>query len=76
MESVVGLPLIYLRHNAILVVVKKLTKRVHFISVRDTYDVIYVARVFINEIVRLHGVPKKIISDIDLNFTSIFWISM
>ena len=45
------------------VVVDKLTKSSHFIPVRDTYDVTDVARLFINEIVCLHGVPKKIISD-------------
>ena len=63
MDFVVGFPLTSLRHNAILVVVDKLTKSAHFIPVRDTYDVTNVARVFINEIVHLHGVQKKIISD-------------
>ena len=43
---------------------------------RDTYDVADVARVFINEIIRLHGVPKRIISDRDPKFTSRFWTSM
>ena len=76
MEFVVGFPLTSSRHNAILVVVDKLTKSAHFIPVRDTYDVTDVARVFINEIVRLHGVPKKIISDRDPKFTSRFWTSM
>ena len=76
MDFVVGLPLTSSRHNAILVVVDKLTKSAHFIPVRDTYDVTDVARVFINEIVRLHGVPKKIISDRDPKFTSRFWTSM
>ena len=76
MEFVVGLSLTSSRHNAILMVVDKLTKSAHCIPVRDTYDVTDVARVFINEIVCLHGVPKKILSDRDPKFTSIFWISM
>ena len=46
------------------------------ISVRDTYDVTYVARVFISEVIRLHGIPKKIISDRDTRFTSRFWTSL
>ena len=62
--------------TTILVAVDKLTKISHFIPVRDTYDVKDVARVFINEIVCLHGVPKKIISDQDPKFTSRFWTSM
>ena len=76
MDFVVGLPLTSSRHNAILVVVDKLTKSAHFIPVRDTYDVTDVERVFINRIVFLHGILKKIISDQDAKFSSRIWISM
>jgi hypothetical protein len=51
MDFVVGLPLTSHRHNAILVIVDKLTKSAHFILVRDTYDVADVARVFVNEVI-------------------------
>ena len=71
-----GLPLTSHRHNAILVIVDKLTKRAHFILVRDTYDVTDVARVFVSEVIHLHGIPKKIISDRDSRFTSRFWTSL
>jgi transposase InsO family protein len=53
-----------------------LTKSAHFIPVRDTYDDIDVARVFISEVIYLHGLPKKIISDRDSRFTSRFWTSL
>jgi hypothetical protein len=43
MDFVVGLPLTSHRHNAILAIVDKLTKSVHFIPVTDTYDVTDVA---------------------------------
>ena len=76
MEFIVAFLLTSSRHNVVLVVVEKMTKSDHFIPVRDSYDVMDVARVFINEIVRLHGVPKKIISDRDPKFTSRFWTSM
>jgi hypothetical protein len=76
MDFIVGLPLTSLRHNAILVIVDKLTKSAHFIPVRDTYDVTDVAHVFISEVIRLHGLPKKIISDRDSRFTSRFWTSL
>ena len=59
MDFVVGLPLTPQRHNAILVVIDKLTKSPHFLLVRDTHDVHDVARVFINEIIIFRGVPKK-----------------
>ena len=76
MDFILVFPLTSLRHNAILVVVDKLSKISHFIPFRETYDVTYVARVFIYEIVRLHGFLKKIISERDHMFTSIFWTSM
>lgn len=76
MDFITGLPLTSQRHSAILVVVDKLMKSTHFIPVRDTYEVANLARVFINEIIRFHEVPKKIISDRDSRFTSRFWIFM
>jgi hypothetical protein len=76
MDFVVGLPLTSHQHNAILVIVDKLTKSAHFIPVRDTYDVTDVARVFLRKVIRLHGIPKKITSDRDSKFTSRFWISL
>jgi len=56
-----------------MVMVDRLRKVAHFISVRTTYSTNEVAQVFIREIVRLHGVPKKIVSDKDQKFTSKFW---
>ena len=76
MDFVVGLPLTSHRHNVILVIVDKLTKSSHFIPVRDTYDVTDVERVFVSEVICLHGIPKKIISDRDSRFTSRFWTSL
>jgi hypothetical protein len=76
MDFVVGLPLTSHRHNAILVIVDKLTKSAHFIPVRDTYDVTNVAHVFVSEVIDLHGIPKNIILDRDSRFTSRFWTSL
>ena len=45
------------------VVVDILTKSAHFIPVHMTYQAPGITRVFISEIVRLHGMPKRIISD-------------
>jgi hypothetical protein len=57
------------------VVVDTLTKSAHFIPVRTMYQAPDIARVFISEIVRLHGVPQKIISDRGSVFTGRFWTS-
>jgi len=57
-----------------MVVVDRLTKEAHFILViKSTYAANDVAHVFIRDVVRLHGVPKTIVSDMDAKFTSRFW---
>ena len=60
------------QHDSIMVVVDRLKKLAHFILVNSTYSVNDVAQVFMREIVRLHGVPKKIVLDRDAKFTSRF----
>lgn len=75
MDFVVELPETTKRHNSILVVVDKLTKSAHFIPIRDTYKASEIAHVFIKEVVRLHGFPKKIILDRASIFTGRLWAS-
>jgi transposase InsO family protein len=50
-----------------------LTKVAHFIPVKTTYTGARLAELYISQIVCLHGVPKKIVSDIGTQFTSQFW---
>ena len=45
----------------------------HFLSCSQTFDASKVAQLFFDEIVRLHGLPKTIVSDRDVRFTSYFW---
>ena len=59
--------------TAILVVVDRFSKMAHFIPINTDIDAIKLAEVFINNIVRLHGIPKSIISDRDPRFVSAFW---
>ena len=56
-----------------MVLLDKLSKSAHFIPMKSTYKVFNVAEIFLKEIFRLHGVPKMVISDRDVKFTSNFW---
>ncbi|KAI0488175.1 hypothetical protein KFK09_028002 [Dendrobium nobile] len=60
-------------HDAIWVIVDRLTKSAHFLPIRQTDPVDRLAQLYVKEIVRLHGVPKVIVSDRDGQFTSILW---
>jgi transposase InsO family protein len=62
--------------NALLVVVDKLSKYAHFIPLRHPFTAASVARLFMDHIYRLHGMPLVIISDRDRIFTSAFWKSL
>jgi hypothetical protein len=53
--------------------VDRLTKSAHFLPVKTTYNVAKLTEIYIEEIVRLHGVPSSIISDRNPKFTSHFW---
>jgi hypothetical protein len=62
-------------YDSIWVIVDRLTKVAHFIPVKTTYKVSQLAELYMAQIVSLHGVPKKIILDRGLHFTSRFWKS-
>ncbi|KAE8667867.1 Detected protein of unknown function [Hibiscus syriacus] len=73
MDFVTGLPMTPSKKDSVWVIVDRLTKSAHFIPVRVNYTLDKLARLYISEIVRLHGVPLFIISDRDPRFTSRFW---
>ncbi|XP_058784742.1 uncharacterized protein LOC131659586 [Vicia villosa] len=73
MDFIVGLPRVFGGHDSIWVIVDRLTKSAHFLPVKTTHKVSHLARLFVLEIVRLHGVPSSIVSDRDPKFTSRFW---
>ena len=62
--------------NSILVITCTLTKRSHFIACKEDISAIKLAEIFLKEFVRFHGIPKSIISDRDVKFTSKFWKSL
>ncbi|KAK9912200.1 hypothetical protein M0R45_036072 [Rubus argutus] len=67
MDFVFKLPRTRNGHNGIWVVVDRLTstKSAHFLPVKEKYTLDRLASLYVNEIVRLHGVPESIVSDRD-----------
>ncbi|GJY05295.1 putative reverse transcriptase domain-containing protein [Tanacetum coccineum] len=57
-------------HDAIWVIVNRLTKSAHFLAIHEDYSIEKLARLYIDEITVHHGVPVSIISDRDARFTS------
>ncbi|WRX26670.1 Reverse transcriptase domain - like 10 [Theobroma cacao] len=73
MDFVMGLPRTNRGYNSIWIVVDRLTKSTHFLPVKTTYGAAQYARVYMDEIVRLHGIPISIVSDRGAQFASRFW---
>jgi hypothetical protein len=76
MDFIIGLPNTSRQHDYIMVVVDKLSKVTHFIHVKFTHKIDDIAKIFMKEIFRLHGLPKAIVSNMDTKFTSNFWKSL
>ena len=75
MDFITGLTMTWRQHDSIMVVVDKLTKAkaAHFIPVKSTHKTDDIAKIFMKEIFRLHGLRKAIVSNRDVKFTSNFW---
>ncbi|KAJ9544987.1 hypothetical protein OSB04_024694 [Centaurea solstitialis] len=75
MDFVTKLPRTPKGYDTIWVIVDRLSKSAHFLPMKETYSMERLARLYIAEIVRLHGTPASIVSDRDARFTSTFWQS-
>jgi hypothetical protein len=70
---IVGLLLTATKKDSIWVIVDRLTKTTHFIAVHTTYSVQQYAELYMDQIFRLHGTLKTIISDRGTQFVAHFW---
>ncbi|XP_071912309.1 uncharacterized protein [Coffea arabica] len=73
MDFVTGLPRSQQGFDAIWVIVDRLTKSAHFLPVSMSFSLEKLAKLYTEEIMRLHGIPISIVSDRDPRFVSRFW---
>ena len=71
-DFITGLPHTRRQRDSIWVIVDRTTKSFRFLAVKTTYSTEDYAKIYLTEIVRLHGVPLSIISDRGPPFTCHF----
>ena len=64
MDFVSDFPLTQKKHDLVWVIVDRLKKSSHFLSVRLNYSMDRLAELYVSEIVQLHGIPLSIVSDL------------
>ena len=75
MDLVIGLPRSTKGYDSIWVIVDRLIESTYFLPLRTTYTEAQYAKIFLDRIVSLHGMPIFIFSDRGIQFTSKFWES-
>jgi hypothetical protein len=63
MDFIVGLPRTPKGNDSVWVIVDRLTKVAHFVSVKTRYAIEKLADLYLEHILRLHGAPRSIVSD-------------
>ena len=72
MDFITGLPKSG-NKSIIMVFVDRLSKYANFCTLKHSFTTSTVAKIFKDQVFKLHGMPHSIVSDRDPTFTSNFW---
>ena len=76
MDLITQLPRTKSNHDAIVVFTDHKSKQSHFIPTVTEVSAPLLADIYIDKVIRYHGIPKIIVSDRDSRFTAHFWRSL
>jgi hypothetical protein len=76
MEFVFDLPVPSSGKSGIAVIVGELSRQAHFLNLHPKFDAVDLAHLYLHEVYRHHGLPRVLISDRDVRFTSLFWTAL
>ena len=76
MDFIARLPKPTRNFDSIFVLVDKLTNVAQLVTVKTSAIAVDIAHIYLKDIVRLHGIPARIVSDRNAKFTSRFWQAM
>ncbi|KAJ9522418.1 hypothetical protein QJQ45_008294 [Haematococcus lacustris] len=73
MDLVTKLPAGTHGYDAICVIVDRLSKMVHFVPCKESMNAMTFARLFVNNVFKLHGLPAEVLTDRGAHFNNKFW---
>jgi hypothetical protein len=76
MDFITSLPRTKHGNDSVWVIVDRLTKVARFVPMCTTFGGDKLAKLYIDRIMKLHGIPRRIVSDRGAQFTSRFWKSL
>jgi hypothetical protein len=76
MDLITQLPFTARNKDAVFVVVDRMTKRMHCMATTTNASAPELARLFMEHVYKLHGMPRSIVCDRDPRFTSRFWSAL